>query len=339
MTIKSMKIKVREMNRLLPAEIHQEETIIYLEKLIEDFEIEVGNISFSTESISDISKGEETNEDSIESLLNNYVESNPSKIFEDIKDKVFNKDENANMESGIKSFDVGIDFSGKYKNVKEFIDKLESNNRLIGIHELFMMLDNSEAASEDLIFGGMNLIFPFYEDGSSSLLIWSLENDYGKSNLFSDASTFGYVPDMSEFNRSDFYIFLDPVESDLPTVTLGKTPYNYTAVYNDSSSMQEIKLVLKNDDSGFVYRYENAYSAYPLGENAFEAFEPANGNIAINVYIRAEDGASSIPGARLTVENETRLPVSIHVIGDNPDNPAFSYSAINGGDVKEIRIN
>jgi hypothetical protein len=61
---------------------------------------------------------------------------------------------------------------------------------------------------------------------------------------------------MTEFNRSDFYIFLDPVENVLPTVTMGKTPYNYTAIYSDSNKTETLKLLIKRDDYEFFYRYE-----------------------------------------------------------------------------------
>ena len=336
-SIHSMKVKVKEMNRLLPMRIYQEEIILYLEDLLGTYDITVENISFSTESIIDEALNETPTEDSVESMLNDYEEGKKPKSLEELKKVGEEIPEISDEEEilSIKQFDAVIDFSGKYLDLKDFVDKMESNNRLIGIHNLDVMSD------EGSISGNMVVSFPFYEDGSLNKLLWEIENSYGKPDLFklADASTYtyGYTPDLTEFNRSDFYLFLDPVESVLPTATFGKTPFNYTAIYNDANTKETIKLVLKKEDSGYSYRYENSVSTYPSKKDLFISFEPSNSKVILNVYVRSGEGYKPIPGAMLLIENETEFPLYIHVIGDNPEDPIFEYRSIKG-DVRETRI-
>ncbi|MBK5251971.1 MAG: hypothetical protein JJE29_04985 [Peptostreptococcaceae bacterium] len=338
-SIKSMKIKVREMDRLLPERVYQEEVILYLENLIDAHDIKLAGIDFSTETLGITSLENANSKDSVEMLLFNYEQEKESKSLEELKNiGKENIEENADTkEPEVKQFEVAINFAGNYSDIKAFMDKIESNHRLIGIHSLSM---NYDTETEN-IYGNMILSFPFYEDGTFNELLWEIESNYGKTDLFGDinlqAPVYGYTPDMTEFNRSDFYIFLDPVKNILPTVTLGKTPYNYTAIYSDSNSTETIKLFLKKDDSGYLYSYENSYSKYPTENGAFEVFEPEGANIVLNVYARSDNDLKDMPGTKLLIENETELPVFIHVIGDDSNNPSFKYEVVSG-DVHEINI-
>jgi type IV pilus assembly protein PilO len=340
-SINSMKIKVREMDRLLPVRVYQEEVILYLEDLLDIYEIEATEISFSTDTLGNTSLVEVTPRDSVETMLYNYEQGKESTSLEDLKN-IGNEDtEEETEEIGpeVERFEVSLSFSGDYTDIKDFMDKIESNNRLIGIHSVSMEYDNENR--NDSISGSLSLSFPFYEDGNFNELIWEIESGYGKTELFGEAGSnswvYGYTPDMTEFNRSDFYIFLDPVVNVLPTVTMGKTPYNYTAIYSDSNKVETINLLIEQDDSGIFYRYGNGNAVYPASKDTFEYFEPLNGNIFLNVYVRSEGMGTDIPGARLIVENETDKPLYIHVIGDNPDKPRFTYESAKDN-VSEVRI-
>ncbi|PLX31826.1 MAG: hypothetical protein C0604_06340 [Clostridiales bacterium] len=336
-SISSMKIKVNEMNRLLPMRIYQEEIILYMEDLLYNYGITVENISFSTDSLIDGSLKLTEQADSVENLLAEYEEGRKPKTLEELKKAGEEVPETDSEEETvtIRQFETSIDFSGEYLDIKDFMDEMESNNRLIGIRNINIM------SNEGVVSGNMLVSFPFYDDGSLNELVWKIDNSYGKPDLFkkADSSTwvYGYTPDMTEFNRSDFYLFLDPNENVLPTSTMGKTPYNYTAIYNNATDAETIRLVLRNDDSSYSYRYENSSSSFPSHKESFTEFEPTNGKVFLNVYVRSEETAAEIPGAKLLVDNQTGLPLYIHVIGDNPADPAFEYESING-DIRETRI-
>jgi len=336
-SISSMKIKVKEMNRLLPMRIYQEEIILYLEDLMFNYGIAAQNISFSTDSLIDDSINETQKDDSVEILLDEYEEGRKPKTLDELKnvgDEIPEADADEEPIS-IRQFEASLDFSGEYSDIKDFMDEMESNDRLIGIRELNVMND------EEDISGSMLISFPFYEDGSLNELVWEINNSYGKPDLFKKADdntwVYGYTPDMTEFNRSDFYLFLDPSENVFPTSTMGKTPYNYMNIYNNSTDKETIKLILKHDGPSYSYRYENSASSYPSQKDSFTEFEPSNDKVFLNVYVRSEEIGEEIPGAKLLVDNQTGLPLNIHVIGDNPADPAFEYESING-DTRETRI-
>jgi len=246
--INGMILKVREMDRLLPVKVYQEEIMIYLEKMFADYEILAPNISFSTGELSDGTDDLIKGTDVLEDLLESYGLNKVSDSIDTISSiNPINSEKEGDQATGplIKQFDVSVSFSGEYKNLKSFIAKIESNKRLIGVHNLQMFSGESEESLENMIQGSMVLSFPFYEDGKLNSLLWDISNSYGKADLFAPASdsslTYGYSPDMTEFNRSDFYIFLDHFQAGYPTVTFGKTPYNYTAVYSDSNISETLK--------------------------------------------------------------------------------------------------
>jgi len=337
-SISNMKIKLKEMDKLLPMKIYQEEIILYLEDLLFNYGIATQNISFSTDSLIDSSLSENSNKDSVENLLNEYEEGTRRRTLEELK-KIGEEIPETDVEKepiSIRQFEASIDFSGKYSDIKAFMDEIESNNRLIAIRNINIM------SNEEDVSGNMLLSFPFYEDGSLNELVWKIENNYGKPDLFkkADSSTwvYGYTPDMTEFNRSDFYIFLDPVKNVSPTATMGKTPYNYTAIYNNSKISETMKLIINKDkDSSYFYRYENSTSSFPSDKESFTEFEPSNGKVFLNVYVRSDEMSDAIPGAKLMIDNQTSLPLYMHVIGDNPEEPAFDYEVISG-DVRETKL-
>ncbi|HKL10558.1 MAG TPA: hypothetical protein VJ990_03905 [Clostridia bacterium] len=337
-SISNMKIKLKEMDKLLPMKIYQEEIILYLEDLLFNYGIATQNISFSTDSLIDSSLSENSNKDSVENLLNEYEEGTRRRTLEELK-KIGEEIPETDVEKepiSTMQFEASIDFSGKYSDIKAFMDEIESNNRLIAIRNINIM------SNEEDVSGNMLLSFPFYEDGSLNELVWKIENNYGKPDLFkkADSSTwvYGYTPDMTEFNRSDFYIFLDPVKNVSPTATMGKTPYNYTAIYNNSKISETMKLIINKDkDSSYFYRYENSTSSFPSDKESFTEFEPSNGKVFLNVYVRSDEMSDAIPGAKLMIDNQTSLPLYMHVIGDNPEEPAFDYEVISG-DVRETKL-
>lgn len=334
-SIKGMRLKMQEMDRLLPVKVYQEQVIVYLESLLSDHGIDASNISYSTEVLGSASLEERDEKDSLETLLYDYENGKNGKTLEELKKPGENPADGKVEEASppeVKRFEVSINFSGTYENAKAFIDKLESDNRLICVQTVNMFSDNGAFR------GNMTIGFPFYEDGSLNRLLWEMSGLYGKSGLFSDeASGASYSPDQTEFNRSDFYLFLEPAGSDLPSVTLGKTPYNYTAVYGDSEKPEVLRLALIESDSVFAYRYENSLSSFPVRKDSFEPFEADSPNIVLNVYVRQEGGLKAVPGALLKIQNDSGRLLTIHVIGDDPVNPRFKYEAVSG-EIRELRL-
>jgi Tfp pilus assembly protein PilO len=187
-SINSIRIKVREMDRLLPVRVYQEEVILYLENLLDIYEIEATEISFFTDTLGITSLDEVGPKNSVETLLDDYEQGKESTSLEDLKNvgKEDTDEETEEIEPEVEQFEVNLIFSGDYTDIKAFIDKIESNNRLIGIHSLNMYYNNENERGS--ISGSMSLSFPFYEDGTFNELFWEIEGSYGKTELFTDTN-------------------------------------------------------------------------------------------------------------------------------------------------------
>lgn len=327
-SIRAMKLRAGEMDRILPVTIHQEEIIVYLQDMFDAYGLEASVMNFSTGVLEDASR-EDDAPDSIELLLEEYESGKRTKSLEELKNPGNPAEETVPPPPAVKRFDVSLGFSGTYGQVKEFLDKLESNPRLIGVQAAGM-------TSEDgLVRGTMTLGFPFYNDGTLNRLEWFLDRPYGRSNPFETGNSLGYAADLTEFARSDFYLFIDSPDEGLSSATLGKTPYNHSAIYSDGS---KLGLTLREEDGLCRFRYESGSYGYPGGDpETFEPFMPGNTRIVLNVYIRADARFGASEGTLLEIRNETDRTLLIHVMGDDPDAPLFQFDVLSG-EVEERRF-
>lgn len=181
-SIEAFKLRMREMDRILPAGVHQEEVILYLEKMLARHDLEVFNLSFAANlPVHDAQAPPEG--DAIDELILDYENGRKVGSLEESRNPSGNADgrgEAPSEEPAARQFDVTLSFTGAYADVKAFVDELENNPRLIGIQTIGMTLEAGR------IQGVMTIGFPFYGDGAADPPKWEIDGDYGRSSPFSD---------------------------------------------------------------------------------------------------------------------------------------------------------
>ena len=343
--VKAMQLIVEEIDQSLPNCIHQENVILYMRDVFARNNIEVASLGFSEPGeVLDMDENVSV-EQAIEDYMKYLEKGDKIKIREY---SLFGEDENSDSgEDGEEeqpkaytSMGVNVSFSGMYSDLKNMLKEIEQNRKKIIIKSIAL---NNTAEN---ITGSISLEFPFYPDGNNTEnKQWDIETEYGNIEPFATgrlnilegtaASRSTPVPVKKDDTpavsvESDFYIVLKPISSDMPTVTMGKSPYRYTAVYEDANMFKEANIHIKKEGEAYMFRYDTSSYSYPAAEGEFEQMKPLGQDIVINVYsmIRLNEADSS--GLVLNVYNDTDKAVKIYVSGDDASNPRFKVNTKSG---------
>jgi len=343
----------REIQRAIPQCVHQEEVIVYLENVFKDNNINTSSITFAdTGTQQDDTKAKEEGY-SVEQIMSEYDKflsegkkielkkylSNPNSDEEEESGESKNEGSDKEKKSIVDALTVDISFSGSYSDLKNALLEIEQSMRKVLIKSVAM--NNTEQS----IMGTMTLEFPYYyENESQAEIEWNIVSSYGNSDpfmtgrlsllnsSFASESKGQNTQGPSEEKlpvQSDFYMVLKPASSDMPTVTMGKSPYRHTAVYDDINEFANLKLVVKQDKGKYMYRYENSISSYPAG-GGFEEMNVSGESITLTAYSMSRLNASDSSGAVLKIENNTDKQLQVIISRDDKTNPRLKVVPVKG---------
>lgn len=254
--MKILGIKIGDKTTKFYPKLIQEKIILELDKLLQDSGL-TSNISFNpivVQGIEGITMGKVEN---VQSSLSPIAEEYKQLTKTDDKNnstEVQNKTNNNNgttqkTSETVEQFKVSLNFSGTYKSLKDFLNRVDNFDKTIVVNNLSLT-----QKSIDDIAGTMTLEFysiPKLDDADNAYLSWTLNDKYGKAIPF---STDGKVGDLStietlnEKNKylNDFVISAKSNKSDLPTVMVGKTndSSRISYVYADSNKEEQVEFTL-----------------------------------------------------------------------------------------------
>ncbi|KDR93818.1 hypothetical protein SAMN02745945_01013 [Peptoclostridium litorale DSM 5388] len=339
--VEAMRLVVDELNQALPHEVYQENSILYIDDVFSKNNLEILTVDF-------VEPGEEKGEvesGSLEDAIEDYMKylDKGNKIDvkkyemlgkeEKLEEKEDEDGEEGEEEKPYLFLEATISFSGKYEDLKKVLEEIEQNRKKIIIKSLGVVNTPMD------IGGKITLQFPFYPDGRKGENgDWSIASEYGNIDPFST----GRLSILNQNKRktdavsserestpavsvdSDFYVVLKPISSDMPTVTMGKSPYRYTAVYEDSNSFKEAKIYIKKEGGEYMFRYETSSHGYPsASKEEYEKLQLFGDDIVIKVFSMARLNEKDSSGLVLNVYNETDKPVKVYVTGDDASKPRF----------------
>ena len=132
--------------------------------------------------------------------------------------------------------------------------------------------------------------FQRLHDELESYLKWDLNNTYGKNVPFSKGAASGSVANNSIKITSDFIASVKSINSDLPTIIMGKTndSLRTTYVYADSNSEENVEMILTQDGDKYYYKYKTSKGTFPANYDGLGAeFVPVSKNIVLNILSEA----------------------------------------------------
>ncbi|MGN9160489.1 hypothetical protein [Clostridium sulfidigenes] len=335
--IKILKDSIGSKSMLLYPKIYQDRIIIELNKLLNDAGIK-GSLTFSEVTVSPIeayfSEVADTKEQpSLEQVVE---ESSKEKTKEDVEEKLeetkdlgeeqaTKSDKGESTGNKVEQMKVSVSFNGTYKNVAKFVKLISEYERILAMPNINITASGNDEVSGtlDLEFYSIPKINP-YED--SKYLKWTFDEEYGKENPFLEGSQSSMTSRTSEGNNYVLIMALKGVNSDLPSLTLGKendlTRESY--IYNDENKKVDVEIQVNKEGGKYYIKYKTEKSSYPsdYSKNGIELRNVDDENINIAIYSSKRIGIDDKVGANIKVINNANdKKVSLTIIDDDKTSP------------------
>jgi len=335
--IKILKDSIGSKSMLLYPKIYQDRIIIELNKLLNNAGIK-GSLTFSEVTVSPIEAyfSEVADPKEQPSLEQVVEDSSKEKTKEDVEEKLeetkdlgeeqaTKSDEGESTGNKVEQMKVSVSFNGSYKNVAKFVKLISEYERILAMPNINITASGNDEVSGtlDLEFYSVPKINP-YED--SKYLKWTFDEEYGKENPFLEGSQSSMASRTSEGNNYALIMALKGVNSDLPSLTLGKendlTRESY--IYNDENKKVDVEIEVNKEGGKYYIKYKTENSSYPsdYSKNGIELRNVDEENINIAIYSSKRIGIDDKVGANIKVINNANdKKVSLTIIDDDKTSP------------------
>ncbi len=321
--------------------ISQPNIILELNNLMNDTNIK-GTMSFSeikTMPVMDKQEGDSSsksendeNKNQIQGIVNDYNNITDKKKNEDKKNKKQEEIYNLNQMT------VSLSVNGTYDNVMKFMKSIEENPKHINILNF-----NLSAQTDGNVSANMNIqLVAIPKIDASKEEFTTADDKYGKENPFSGASVAGTGTIENELENSkvknDFLMTVRPINSDLPTIVLGKSGDKDKKTYlnNDENSVSNIEMYISGDNGKYYYKYKVEGKSYPTKfEGNGEEFKPNGNDINFEIFSEKRVNNDDKSGANIKIVNSSDKEVNLIINKDDEKSPRVNVTT--EGKVKVIK--
>jgi type IV pilus assembly protein PilO len=318
---KELNFEISDMSKIYLPDLDQGKLILFIDKKIDEYNIETSNISFTNDSVITINKEQSSNEAGYRYRL------------EELKDIYFNNivdnqggEENQEeqlSQSNADNLQINLNFNADYYDLLDFINDLQNNQFEITLSNLALTVGEN-----NIIGGSMSMDFysiPKLHEHDYMDWVWVDYIESGRSNPFYESDV---QRDQYWTTRYDFIMNVKPISSDLPTVTLGEEDdiARDSYVYADSNSVESINIEVMQDGEMYYYKYRTSMESYPVNyEEEWIEFTPENDYISMQINSEPRSGADDQAGVELNIVNDTDIIFYINILNEDLINPRVEY--------------
>ena len=321
--------------------ISQPNIILELNNLMNDTNVK-GTMSFSeikTMPVMDKQEGDSSsknendeNKNQIQGIVNDYNNITDKKKNEYKKNKKQEEIYNLNQMT------VSLSVNGTYDNVMKFMKSIEENPKHINILNF-----NLSAQTDGNVSANMNIqLVAIPKIDASKEEFTTADEKYGKENPFSGASVVGTGTIENELENSkvknDFLMTVRPINSDFPTIVLGKSGDKDKKTYlnNDENSVSNIEMYISGDNGKYYYKYKVEGKSYPTKfEGNGEEFKPNGNDINFEIFSEKRVNKDDKSGANIKIVNSSDKEVNLIINKDDEKSPRVNVTT--EGKVKVIK--
>ncbi|MGN0143678.1 MAG: pilus assembly protein PilO [Clostridium sp.] len=291
------------------------------------------NTKYGPDSVSE----EEVKKNSDTSLDNVKVNDSSSSSSNKTESSTDSNSDGKDNEIKIKYLQGKIKFYGTYENVVKFVDELESRQKKFALYGIGMDINNETWVKGEL--GIIAYSIPKINDDSdekADYLTWIMNNVYGKAEPFQKSQSAG-TGIQNDGSTGDFTISVKSINSELPTIMIGKSKDNLRTsyVYADGNNTQEAEIVFTEKDGKYYYKYKTANGSMPVDYNNSNMFTPLGNNIVININSESRSGQDDKSGLKLKIINDTGRHIVANIYNDDKEDSRIAID----GDKNNISIN
>lgn len=338
--IKILNANIGPKSMLLYPKIYQDRIILEVNELLNKAAIK-GNLTFSEITISPIELyflAAEKGEEGQASLEKEVEDANKEKTKEDVEERLedtkalgeeqaVKRDEASGQseETLVEQMKVSVSFTGTYKNVTKFVKLISEYERLLAMPNI-----NLTASGKDEVSGTLDLEFYSIPKINSSedreYLKWPFDEKYGKENPFLEGSQSSSTSKNKKEDKYTLVMSLRSVNSDLPSITIGKENdiTKETYIYSDENAKVDVEIEVNREGGKYYMKYKTEKSSYPsdYSKNGIELKDVDEKNINIGIYSSTRMDINDKVGANIKIINNANdKKVSVKIIDDDKANP------------------
>ena len=336
--IKILNHNISSKSRALYPKIYQDRIILEINNLLNQAGIK-GSLTFSEVAISPIetyflASEEEKIEPSLEQVAE---EANKEKTKGDMEEKLektkeLGEEQGSKKDQGdgelketlVEQMKVSISFNGSYKDVTKFIKLISEYERLLAMPNI-----NLTASGNDQVSGTLDLEFysipKINSTEDTEYLKWPFDEKYGKENPFLEGNQSSSTSKANKENKYLLIMSLKSVNSDLPSITLGKENdlTKETYIYSDENEKIDVEIQVNEDGGKYYLKYKNQKYSYPseYSNNGIELKNMDADSMNIGIYSSSRIDINDKVGANIKVINDTNKKISLTIIDDDKTNP------------------
>lgn len=363
--VKVLKAKIGDESLPFYPTISQEHIIVEIDKLLKDSGIK-GGITFKPIVSDSVESSKKEQSSLAESSLQGFADKYNTTVSNDEKSKSsVDKTSDNNGNNGAKNNDANntsgvangnnsnggnsktndakdkkntiqylkceVKFEGTYDSLDKLMNNIGKSEKKIVVNSVRISQDTLNSCKGTIDFEIYSV--PKITDELESYLKWDYNNTYGKDVPFNTGAASGVVN--SNKDTSDFIASVKSINSDLPTIMIGKTDDSLrtTYVYSDSNSEENVEMIITQDGDKYYYKYKTSKGTFPTDYNGLGAqFIPASENIKINVLSEARVTANDKSNIKLKIVNKTNKLTEVNISGDDAANPRVKIDG-NGSNI------
>ncbi|ELC8443560.1 hypothetical protein QYB59_002626 [Clostridium perfringens] len=320
--------------------IEQPNIILELNNLMNDTNVK-GTMSFSEIKTLPViqkndeqsnSKDSEENQNQIQGIVNDY-----NKIVDDKKEETSNNKKQEEVYN-LNQMTISLSVNGTYDDIMKFMKALDENPKHINILNFNLSAQTDGKVSANI---NIQLVAIPKIDATTEEFI-TADEKYGKENPFSGASAAGSGTIESELENSktknDFLMTVRPINSDLPTIVLGKAEDKNKTSYlsNDENDVTDVEMYVTEKDGKYYYKYKVGGKTYPTDFSGNgEEFKPNGNDINFEIFSEKRGNKDDKSGVNIKIVNSSDKTVNLVVDKDDTTNPRVNVTT--EGKVKVIK--
>lgn len=333
--------KIQSLTSGFYANIAQPNIILDLNNLMTNNNVK-GTMSFSQVKTMPVVQSQEdpsnsggddaTTKNQIQGIVNDYnniVENTKKKQATTEKKEVYN----------LTQMMISLSINGTHDNVMKFMKAIEDSPKHMNILNF-----NLSAQTDGTVTASMNIqLVAIPRIDATKEPFTTADDKYGKDNPFSGRSAVGTGTIETELANekveNDFLMTVRPINSDLPTIVLGKADDKNKESYlmNDDNSVTNVEMYISGKDGKYYYKYKVGSKVYPANFNSSEGteFKPNGNDINFEIFSEKRLNNDDKSGVNIKIVNSSDKEVNLVINKDDEKNPRVNVTT--EGKVKVIK--
>lgn len=341
---KMLNAKIQDKTLGLYPKIIQEKIIVEIDKLMNDSNI-AGSINFTEVSDETVeNKKEESAKKAKDSELHKLSQQYNSldKSQESLTEKSKDTEVKKTSSEAIEQIKATVNFKGKYEDVIKFVKSIDEYTKRIALSTI-----NISQSSSKEVSGTMTLEFfaiPKLGQEDKDYFKWDYNNSYGKFDMFDSSQSITLPNNIESANalkakNYDFVMSVRSINSDLPTITLGKAMDSdrKSYVYADSDKEEKVEIYITEKQGKYYFKYKTSRNSYPSNFDVDgEEFNLKEKDINLKIYSNKRISDKDAASADIQIYNKTGKVLNVYIEDDDTNKPRININA-NSGSVEVKR--